>query len=381
MKQFYLPTKIITGLGCLSQLPSLIRALGQRALLVSGRSALHRSGLLQRTLDQLQAAGVQTVLYDAVPQEPTLDVVQSALDTAREEQADVIIGMGGGSAIDVGKAAAALCNKALPIIEYHRGRPVTEPGLPFVSVPTTAGTGSEVTNNAVLTDTEHAVKQSIRGPYLFAVAAVVDPESTISLPLEITASSGADALCQAIESFAAVDAQPATDALAGQAIQRIGRSLVRAYEQGSDISARADMLYGSLMAGMAMTNTRLGGAHALAHPLGSRYHIAHGVICGLLLPYVMDYSLEYAPQKYAVVAELLGADTQGLSPDRAAREAVIAVRKMLERIGIPDRLRLFGVGEEDLTAIAAESAESANAKNNSRPLQAPDLEAILRQAL
>jgi len=381
MKQFYLPTRIITGSGCFSQMAEIVRAYGQKALLVCGRRALRHSGVLERALNGLQRVGVHTVLYDAVHGEPTLDMVQTAVDLARQEQVETVIGIGGGSAMDVGKATAVLCTQTGTVREHYRGCPISARGLPFVSVPTTAGTGAEVTNNAVLIDSERGIKESLRGPYLFAATAVVDPELTVSMPPEITASSGADALCQAIESFVATEAQPPTDALAGQAIQWIGRSLVRAYEKGSDINARADMLYGSLLAGMAMTNTRLGGAHGLAHPLGYRYHIPHGVICGLLLPYVMEYSLEEAPEKYAEVARLLQLETQGLDMHEAAQQAVVTVRAILNKIGIPNHLHIFGVKKEDFAAIIAQALPSANLKNNPRPLEADDLWVILERVL
>jgi alcohol dehydrogenase class IV len=381
VKQFYLPTRIITGLGCFAQLGEVVRTLGQRALLVCGQSALRHSGVLQLGLDSLHAAGVYSTVYDEVVSEPTLQMVQQALHLAHGGGVNVVIGIGGGSAMDVGKATAVLYAQEGSVQEYHRGRPIETPGLPFVSVPTTAGTGTEVTNNAVLTDPEFGVKKSIRGPLLFAAIAIVDPELTLSLPPEVTASSGADALCQAIESFVGHGAQPPSDALSGQAIRWIGRSLVRAYEDGSDVHARADMLYGSLLAGMAMTNTRLGGAHGLAHPLGYHYHISHGVVCGLLLPYVMEYSLEYATVKYAQVARLLGADTAELSDQEAAQQAVAIVRRTIGKINIPDHLRAFGVKEEDFPTLIEEALPSGNLKNNPKPLGANDLQAILQQAL
>ncbi len=381
MKQFHVPTRIITGLGCFAQLGQVVRMLGQRALLVCGQRALRQSGVLQLGFDSLHSAGVHTTVYDKVVGEPTLQMVQQALGLAHREEVDVVIGMGGGSAMDVGKATAVLYRQEGSVQEYHQGRPIEKPGLSFVSVPTTAGTGSEVTNNAVLTDPELGIKKSIRGPLLFAAAAIVDPELTISMAPKVTASSGADALCQAIESFVGHGAQPPTDALSGQAIQRIGRGLVRACEDGSDIHARADMHYGSLLTGMAMTNTRLGGAHGLAHPLGYHYHISHGVVCGLLLPYVMEYSLEHAPAKYAQVASLLGAETAEMSEQEAAQQAVAIVRRIIGTIGIPDHLRAFGVKVEDFPTLIEEALPSGNLKNNPKPLAADDLQAILEQAL
>jgi len=381
MAQFHLPTRVITGVGCFAQLGAVVRENGHRALLVCGPSALRRSGALRRGLDNLREVGVHTTVYDDVVHEPTLEMVQEALDAAHQAHAEVVIGVGGGSAMDVGKAAALLFTQPGTVQEYHHGRPVKSQGLPFVSVPTTAGTGTEVTNNAVLTDPVRGVKQSIRGPHLFATAAIVDPELTLSLPPAVTAGSGADALCQAIESFVSSRAQPLTDALTRQAIQWIGRSLVRAYEHGSDVGARADMLYGSLFAGMSMTHTRLGGAHALAHPLGYHYHIPHGVVCGLLLPYVMEYTLEFVPDKYAQIAQLLQLNVQGLGPREAARLAVDAVRSITGRVGIPDRLHVFGLTPERLGSIIAEALPSGNLKSNPKALGADDLQVILERAL
>ena len=381
MRQFYLPTKVVTGLGCFSRVAKVVQDYGERTLLVCGQGSLRRSGTLDQTVSDLRRAGIGTTVYDAVDGEPTLGMVQAAVDLARQEEVDVVIGIGGGSAMDVGKAAAALSTQEGRVQEYHQGRSLRGRGLPYVSIPTTAGTGSEVTNNAVLTDLERGVKKSIRGERLFPAAALVDPRLTVSLPPGITARSGADALCQAIESFVAIGAQPPSDGLAGEAIRLIGRSLVRAYEQGSDVEARSDMLYGSLLAGMAMTNTRLGGAHGVASPLGLGYHIPHGIVCGLLLPHVMEYSLEHGLAKYASVARLLGVEVQGLSAREAAQETVIVVRRMMDRIGIPSHLRGFGVKREDLEGIIDQAVPSANLKNNPRPLGAEDLQIILERAL
>jgi len=381
VQQFHLPTRVITGPGCFSEVAPVAGTLGRSVLLVCGHAAMHRSGVLRRGLSDLDRAGVRHVVYSMAQGEPTLATVQAALELARRESVDVVIGIGGGSALDVAKATAALFTQTGTLLDYHRGLPLNKPGLPCIAVPTTAGTGTEVTSNAVLTDPERGVKESLRGPQLFPSVAVLDPELTLSLPPAVTASSGADALCQAIESFVAVAAQPPTEALAGQAIVWIGRSLVRACADGSDMAARCDMLYGSLLAGMALTNTRLGGAHGMAHPLGFKYHLPHGVICGLLLPYVMEYSLASAPAKYAEVARRLGFDTRGISPLAAAQEGLAAVRAMLRQVAIPEHLADLGVQARDLPEIIEQSLPSSNLKNNPRPLGAEDLRVILRRAL
>jgi len=387
MKRFYQPTRIVTGVGCFDQLGEVARCYGERALLVCGGRAMRRSGTLNRAQALLGSAGIAAVIYDRVSGEPTLDIVEEGIALARTEGCQVIIGLGGGSAMDVAKAIAGL----LPlkgqgplkgrVVDYHQGRDIEGPGLPFIAIPTTAGTGAEVTKNAVLTDPTRGIKASIRDDTWFARVALVDPELTLFLPPSVTASAGGDALCQAIESYVSIGAMPATDALAMEAIRLLGRSLVRAFKDGQDIEARSDTLYGSLLAGMALANARLGGVHGMAHPLGYRYHIPHGTICGLLLPYVMKYNLSYATAKYAHVAALLGVDPRGMTEEEAARKSVDAVNGILDAIAIPRRLGPLGVVEDDFEAIIAESLPSGSLKHNPRPLGGEDIRRLLAEAL
>ncbi|MBL7200408.1 MAG: iron-containing alcohol dehydrogenase [Anaerolineae bacterium] len=381
MKQFYLPTRIITGCGCCAELGTQASALGRRALLVCGARSLRASGRLDRALSLLQAAGVTTTVHDAISAEPTLDRVQEGLDRARAEQVEVVIGIGGGSAIDAAKAIAGLYTHPGTVREYFGPRTVSGGGLPWIAVPTTAGTGAEVTKNAVLISPEHDVKTSLRHDGWFASVALVDPELTLDTPPQITAASGCDALTQAIEAYTSIGAMPTTDALAIEAIARIGRSLERAWRDGQDLEARADMLYGSMLAGMAFSNARLGGVHGMAHPLGYRYGAPHGAICGLLLPYTMAYNVAYATHKYAQVARLLGVDTNGMDERTAAERAVERARELVVGVGLPTRLSTFGVRREDLAMIAQQSLPSSSLKHNPRPLAAHDVEAILSAAL
>ena len=380
MKQFYLPTRIVTGEGCFAGLGEHTATHGQRAMLVCGSNSLRTSGQLDRALDLL--ADLRTTVYDAVSDEPTLDIVQQGLDLAREQEVDVVVGIGGGSAMDTAKAIAGLYAHPGTVDDYFgKRREVTGGGLPWIAVPTTAGTGAEVTKNAVLKSPRHDIKSSLRHDGWFAHVALIDPELTLGAPPEITAASGSDALTQAIEAYTSIGASPTTDALAMDAIARIGRSLERAYRDGWDIAARADMLYGSMLTGMAFANARLGGVHGMAHPLGYRYHIPHGLVCGLLLPYTMDYNIEYATEKYALVASLLGIDTRGLDDLTAARQAVERARALVTAVGIPAHLSAFGVAEADLAAIAQDSLPSGSLKHNPRPLAAQDVQAILVAAL
>ncbi len=380
MAQFYIPTKIVTGIGCFATLPEIVQAHGQKVLLVCGPGSVRRSGLLDRTLGLLNAVHLDTMVYDGAGAEPTLDMVEEARDIARRGQAQVVVGIGGGSAMDVAKATAGLYTQEGSAQEYQGGRPITSPGLPFISVPTTAGTGAEVTHNAVLTDPIKGIKLSIRSPFWFAVTAIMDPELSLTMPPAVTAASGADALCQAIECYVSLGAQPPTDGLAAEGIRLVGRSLRVAFQNGSDINARADMLYGSLLAGMSLPNSGLGGVHGIAQPLGYRYHLSHGIVCGLLLPYVMEFNVPYAPDKYGAVAQLLGLDVRGLAPLDAANEGVRAVRTLMEQIGIPSRLGAMAK-REDFPEMAAAAAKSSNSRSNPKPLTPEDLVSILEKAL
>jgi len=381
MKRFYQPTRITTGVGCFDQLGESARCYGEKALLVCGGRAMRRSGTLDRAQALLESEGIAAVIYDQVRGEPTLDIVEEGIALARTKGCQVIIGLGGGSAMDVAKAIAGLLPLGGQVADYHQGKEIEGPGLPFIAIPTTAGTGAEVTKNAVLTDPTRGIKASIRDDTWFARVALVDPELTLLLPPSITASTGGDALCQAIEAYVSIGAMPVTDALAMEAIRLLGRSLVEAFQDGQDIGARSGTLYGSLLAGMALANARLGGVHGMAHPLGYRYHIPHGTICGLLLPYVMQYNLAYASAKYARVAALLGVDTRDMTEEEAARKSVDAVDGILDALAIPRRLAPFGVVEDDFEAIIAESLPSGSLKHNPRPLGAEDVRRLLAEAL
>lgn len=378
-KQFYLPTRIVTGRGSFDELGAILASCGRTALLVCGRHAT-QAGLVDRARALAQAQSVELIVHPGVVREPDLPMVEQALAVARSAGCDVVVGLGGGSAIDLAKAVAGLAPLGGTPSEYFADRPVDGSSLPLVAVPTTSGTGAEVTKNAVLINPDAGVKASIRDDRWFPRWAVVDPELTISMPPDVTASSGSDALCQAIEAYTSIGAMPITDALAERAIAMIGRALQRAYEAGDDLAAREKMAYGSLLAGMALSNARLGAVHGMAHPLGVTYGLAHGLVCGLLLPYTMAYNAPETP-KYAQVARLLGVATLGMSDQDLRRAAVERVTEIMRAIGIPSRLAPLGVRPEDLDAIVEASLTSSSLRHNPRPLDAQDVRAILESAL
>ena len=277
----------------------------------------------------------------------------------------MLVGLGGGSAIDAAKAIAGLANEPAPTVEYQEGRALLAPARPLVAIPTTSGTGSEATKVAVLSNRERQIKKSIRADTMWPAVAVVDPELTLSCPPEVTAASGMDALVQAIEAFTSIHASPLTDGLAFEAARRLIRWLPTAVDQGGDLEAREQCAYGSLMAGMALANARLGAVHGIAHPLGARYGLAHGVACAVLMPPVMRLNAAHVGDKYERLTH------------EAGRDIIELVESLVERFGLHAALSAVTIPREDFPAIVAESMPSGSLKANPKPVTEADVVAIL----
>ncbi len=326
------PGVSFVGVGAVKALGEQARRLGRRALVVTGRSALREAGVTQRLADLLGAAGVDAVLFEEAPPEPDVATVDAARRLLREEGCDLVVEAGGGSAMDSGKAVAALAGEEAPTAEFHSGRAIERPGLPHVAIATTSGTGSEVTRNSVLTNPETHLKQSLRGDGLMPSVSITDPELTLSCPPDVTAASGMDALVQAIESYFSVNAQPVTEALSLRAAGLIVRHLPAAFEHGRNLEAREAMAQGSYMAGLALGSARLGAVHGLAHPVGLCYGLAHGVVCGVLMPAVLERNLPEAPEKYDELRRALAGATG------ASGEPVRVLRALLDELDLPQSL-------------------------------------------
>ncbi|KPJ62151.1 MAG: hypothetical protein AMS15_04965 [Planctomycetes bacterium DG_23] len=363
---FTTAARIITGAGSLSSVGEEAKSLGKRALVLTGRRAMKEAGIEKRLLDILSALGVESHLFDRVPPEPDLTVVDEARCLIRKHTCDLVIGLGGGSVIDVAKAAGGLANEEAPAAAFHQGKKVEKGGLPIIAIPTTSGTGTEVTRNSVIIDKKRRVKKSIRDDALMPRVAIIDPELTLTLPPEVTAYTGMDALTQAIESFTSIHSTPLTDALAFKAFGLLSQSLLQAVKDGKDLEARTDMSYGSLLAGMALANARLGAVHGLAHPLGVRYDIAHGMVCGILLPFVMHMNLAFAKEKYRALGEAVNQD-------------VIAwVEKTSDEAGLPKDLSNYNLRKEDFPEIMEEALQSGSTAANPKKVTQEDLLKILR---
>jgi len=370
MPVFRTAERVITGAGCFEQLGELAAGLGKRALIVTGKHAMRAAGVTGRACGLLEAAGVEARLFEEIAGEPTSDEADAGRALCREEHCDLVIGLGGGSAMDAAKAIAALANAEAPTAEYIEGRNAdADVALPCIEIPTTSGTGTEVTPNAVLTVSGKPIKKSIRGVGLLPRVALVDPELTVTCPPDVTAASGMDALTQAIESYVSIKATPLTEALSLQAARLLLESLPAAVEKGDDIAAREACSYGSTMAGMALANARLGVVHGIAHPLGVRYHIPHGLCCGVLLPASIRLNREAAAAKYAMLSHVSGGDIENV------------VERMLDQFGIPRTLAEYDIGESDFTAIAAESMPSGSLKANPKKVTEDDVIGILKQVV
>ncbi|WP_169972935.1 iron-containing alcohol dehydrogenase [Tautonia rosea] len=380
--EFATAGRILFGLGKAAMLPSLASDLGQRALVVLGGAERGRDGLTAG----LAEVGIASVVV-AVSGEPTTHQVDEATQLARDERCDLVIAQGGGSVLDAGKAVAALLGNPGEVLDYlelvGKGQPLQQPGVPFLAVPTTAGTGTEVTRNAVLDVPEHRVKASLRSPYLLARLAVIDPELTVSMPPKITAFTGMDALTQLIEPFVSNAANPITDGICREGLARAARSLARAFEDGSDLSAREDMALAALCGGIALANARLGAVHGFAGVLGGATGHPHGAICARLLPIVMETNLCAITQRgdpaildrFAEVARTLTGD-----PEAEALDGVAWVRARCEDFQIPG-LGEAGLSSDDCDWIIPIAQRASSMKGNPVALTDAELCAILEEAL
>lgn len=379
--EFATAQRILFGPGTLQEVFALAPALGQRAFALV--DSLERAAPL---IDGLQRVGVWVASW-VVQGEPSIDDVILATRKSKEAESDLLIGFGGGSSLDTAKAVSALLANPGNIYDYlevvGQGQPLHAPAIPCIAIPTTAGTGAEVTRNAVLAVPAQRVKVSLRSSSLLPRLAIVDPQLTLSLPPTITASTGLDALTQLIEPFVSNAANPLIDALCREGIQRVARSLRQAYYHGNDLTAREDMSLASLFGGMALANARLGAVHGLAGPIGGMFSAPHGAICGRLLPFVFEMNLkalrQRAPQsptiaRYTQVARWLTAQ-----PEAKAEEAVLWLRELIEELSLPP-LRTYGITPADFPTIAAQASKASSMRGNPIELNEEEMIAILAAA-
>ena len=379
---FPLPTDIHFGFGVVGTLGERARALGGHRVMVVTDPGIRQAGILERIEHGLTTAGHAVTVYDGVTADSGSSQITTATTLAKANAADVVVGLGGGSALDTAKAVAAMCTNPGSPLDYLGLHRLVHRPLPTIAVPTTAGTGSEVSLWSVFTDDNRKVKVAIGSALLYPSVAVCDPELTIGLPPALTAATGMDALGHAIECYTNNACQPISGALALQAIGLLGAHLRSAVLNGRQRSARYAVMLASTLAGMAMNPTRLGLAHALAMPLGSgALKIPHGLAVAVTLPRVMAFNTPAAVSRFADVARALGVASQGSSVPDAAAAAAPAVRTLGEDIGIPAGLGELGLAESDIASVVGDAMTSGNVSVNPRYTTAADMEHVLRSAL
>jgi alcohol dehydrogenase class IV len=380
--EFATATRIVFGVGALREAGAIAKEFGRNALVVTGRDPKRAKPLTEI----LTANGVRWVTF-SVAGEPEVGTIEKGVAEARQAGCDQVIGFGGGSAIDTAKAIAVMLTNPGELLDYleviGRGKALSAAPVPFMAIPTTAGTGSEVTRNAVLAAPEHRVKVSLRSPLLLARVALVDPELTLTLPPGITATTGLDALTQLIEPFVSSRANPMTDALCIEGIRRAARSLAVAVKEGRNLAAREDMALASLFGGLALANAGLGAVHGFAGPIGGMFPAPHGAVCAALLPHVMEANIQAlrtrqpdsdALRRYDEVGRLLTND-----PKARADEGVRWVGRLLNQLAIPP-LGVYGIGPEHADTLVEKAAKASSMKANPILLDPEQLLEILQRA-
>jgi alcohol dehydrogenase class IV len=379
--KFSNPTEIVYGTGSIRQLASLVEKEQAKKVLVITDPGVWQAGLVQEVETQLHEVGIEYEIFAEVEPNPSVDTVEKAFQQYCALGADMIIAMGGGSAIDVGKAVGVLATNGGTITQYEGIDTFTHSIAPLLAIPTTAGTGSEVTLFTVITDTKRDYKLTVGGRKLAPAYAIVDPALTLTMPRSVTASTGLDALVHAIESYTSLAAYPLSETLALEAIRVISANLRQAVFNGANLAARENMLYGSLVAGMAFNNTRLGNVHAMSHPVSAMFKVAHGVANSILLPHVMEFNVYAVPEKFRSIAEAMGYRTDGLPLMEAAKLAITAVKELAADIGIPSSLRDVGVREDAIPQMAQDAMKSGNIAVNPRKTTEADIRMLFEKAM
>ncbi len=378
---FRMSGRLLLGIGAIELLQGVVREVGNAKAVVVTDAGVVAAGICNRVCSFLRSGGVSFEIFDKVEPDPRIEIVYACLEAARAAEAGVLIGVGGGSSMDIAKVVAVLMTNQDDVSKYIGINRIPKPGIPTILIPTTAGTGSEVTPIAVLSDKADHLKKGIVSEHLYASVALVDPELTVGLPPRVTAFTGMDALAHVLEAYTNKFAQPFVDTFALEGIRLIGANIRRAVAVGGDLQARYAMSLGSLYGGMCLGSVNTAAAHALAYPLGGTFDVPHGVATSLLLPHVVEFNLPSCPEKFAHVATALGKQTTELTAERAARLAVEGLVEVVRDIGIVSRMRDLNIPEDAIPGMADAAMKVTRLlENNPRILQRADAEAIYRNA-
>jgi alcohol dehydrogenase class IV len=376
------PHLILAGIGAAERIGPEAAGMGvKKAFLVTDKGVMD-SGIGKRVTGLLSKEGIQVDTFDRVLSDPDIACAEASIETAKKGKYELIVGVGGGSSMDIASVTSVMLTNPGSISDYLGIHLVKNPGIPTFLLPTTAGTGAEVTPNAILTDTKEKLKKAIVSPYILPRVAIVDPLLTLSMPARVTAFSGLDALTHAIEAYTSANATMLTDLFAKEAIALIGRSLRTAAAKGENLEARYDMAVGSLYAGIALANAGVTAVHALAYPLGGEFNVPHGIANGLLLPFVMEFNVMGNIPKFAQIARLLGEQVEPLTLLDQARRAAEAVKALSRDLPVPQSLTELKIPKGAIAGMAEAAVKVTRLMNNNpRQMNAQDAAAIYEKAL
>lgn len=374
--------RFIIGSGSIKSLGNEVCRLGAgKALIITDRG-IAGTGLLDAAAVSLRNAGIKYAVFDGVKPDPQYEIAADAVKLARSEKAGLVVGMGGGSSLDIAKTASVLMTNKGPIEKYFGVDLIPRKGLPAILVPTTAGTGSEATPIAILSDEKEKLKKGIVSPHLFPSAAIIDPELTLSLPPSVTASTGMDALIHAIEAYTSINATSMTDMFCLRALNLIHGNIRKAFSKGKDLNARSAMMEGALFAGIGFANAGVGAVHAFAYPIGAEFHIPHGVANTLMLSYVMRFNAQGCMKKYIDLARLFHIRKAGLQGYEIVDRVISEIERLRIDLGMPQHLSDFGVKKKDVPGLAAGVMKVTRLlANNPRPLTEVDARYIYMKSL
>jgi alcohol dehydrogenase class IV len=378
---FFSPNRILFGIDAVNGVAAEVKQLGGKKVLIVTDPGLIEAGLVEAIKASLDSGGIAFSLYDQVEPEPPARIVDQCTRYLKDENCDLIIGVGGGSSLDVAKGASIMATNEGSILDYSGADVVTKRGLPKILIPTTAGTGSEVTRILVITDEASNIKKAVYSKHVLSDVAIVDPMMTLSMPPKVTADTGIDALVHAIEAYVSANATPFSDILAIEAITLIAENVPMAFAKGENVEARYHMSLAATIAGLAFGSGGLGAVHALSNPLGIEYHLPHGRTNAIMLPHVMTYNLIGNPTKFAWIAEAMGEEVEGLSPMEAGALAVEAVKELLNQLNISIRLRDYDIPQKEIPKLVEGTMTVSRLfVPNPRNLTQEDVEEIFRVA-
>ncbi len=373
--------RILSGPGAIEKIGAEAQFLKAKKVLIITDPGIIQAGLLEGVEKSLQAVGLPFAIFNGVEPDPRIEVVEKSVEKAKQEGINVIIGFGGGSSLDIAKATSVLLTNPGNIDGFFGIDLVPNPGIPTILAPTTAGTGSEVTPIAILSDTKEKLKKGIVSSFLFPEVAIIDPRLTVGLPPSVTAFTGMDALTHAIEAYYSINATDLSDLLAFRAMELISKNIRMAYANGENLTARANMMEGSLLSGIAFANAGVGAVHAFAYPLGGEFHLTHGLTNTLMLPYVMRFNILGCPEKFARMAEAFGEKVGSRSVLDGAEMAVQFVERLSDDIRVPRRLRDVGIPEQAIPQLAEAAMKVTRLlANNPRKITLEDAIAIYNSA-